>query len=101
EPALEVGTPNGVRRVVLAQPLAVRRASADASPPPHEPVALQEIADRARGRQRHARLPSLEHDPQLARSPARMPASNRDDRLDDRGWDRIGMRAGCPRAVLE
>jgi hypothetical protein len=45
EPALEVGTPDCVRRTLPAEPIAARRAARDAAPPPGQPAALEEVAN--------------------------------------------------------
>jgi len=51
EASFEVGTPDRVRRIVLAQTLPVRGAAPDASTRTNQPVPLQDVADGARGGQ--------------------------------------------------
>ena len=70
--SLEVGTPHRIGAPVVAQTIAIRRASAYPPPLLDEPILTQNLSDRARRRQRELRIVPLQDDTQLARSPTRV-----------------------------
>ena len=82
--ALEVRTPDGVRSVIAAEPLAVWVTSTHSTPLTNESLSAKDFSYRAGHRQYQVRVSSTEQGKQFPRAPTRMPLPRLHQQFDDR-----------------
>src|SRR5688572_26009918 len=93
--AFEIHTPDRVRRRIVGEALAIRRAAPTAAALTHEPMFAENVTEGACHRPGAPGMLAFEHHEQLSRSPARMSTPRGENELNDLRGHRVRMGLRC------